>query len=181
MHHAGEHRIMLDLFHLLLPMPSTLGAVTHGHLWICQQICSILQPGTCSSPLWTQDTATAVSYSLGSISDIQGEPVRLKRLRQDGYFENIFRFQRFNPHEEDKMGAKEHFLLKPLKKFQSHATGLTWIRNCIVLVYQRNDAQSDMSFSLLNKSHKSEKSAWPSLISVLTANPASALADESDS
>lgn len=54
MHHAGEHRIMLDLFHLLLMMPSTLGAVTHGHLWICQQICSILQPGTCSSPLTTQ-------------------------------------------------------------------------------------------------------------------------------
>lgn len=75
MHRGGEHRIMLDLFHLLLTMPSTLGAVTPGHLWICQQICSILQPGTCSSPLTTQawDIATAVPYSLESISDTYRE------------------------------------------------------------------------------------------------------------
>lgn len=97
-------------------------------------------------------------------------------------------FQRFNPPmmlprkiRREKMGAKETFLLKPLKKFQSHATGLTWIRNYIVLVYQKNDAQSNMSFSLLNNSHKSEKSTWMSLISVFTANPASTLADERDS
>lgn len=53
LHHAGEQRKMLDLFLLLLAMPSTLGSVMHGHLWICQQICSILRPGTCFLQLWT--------------------------------------------------------------------------------------------------------------------------------
>lgn len=93
---------------------------------------------------------------------IQGEAVRLKRLRQAGYFENVFRFQRFNPQdaaekhktEKQKEPFSNHSLLK---NFQSHATGLTWIRNDIILVWQRNEVQNDVSFAPLNKTHKRNK------------------------
>lgn len=67
---------------------------------------------------------------------MQGEAVRLKRLRQAGYFEKIFRFQRFNTQDaaevekkrqdKEKMGAKETFLLKP-QSFEKVSIACNWV------------------------------------------------------